>query len=60
MKQMKHVSAVYLRQVWEMSVWLYEGQHGFTVLCTEISSVPIASPTPTNFLLTTSLAHGVF
>ena len=28
-KQMKHVIAVCLRQVWEMSGWLYEGQHGF-------------------------------
>jgi len=28
-KQMEHVRAGYLRQVWEMSGWLYEGQHGF-------------------------------
>ena len=28
-KQMKHVIAGYPRQVWEMSGWLYEGQHGF-------------------------------
>ena len=28
-KQMEHVIAGYLRQVWEMSGWLYEGQHGF-------------------------------
>ena len=27
-KQMEHVIAGYLRQVWEMSGWLYEGQHG--------------------------------
>ena len=27
--QMEHVVAGYLRQVWEMSGWLYEGQHGF-------------------------------
>jgi hypothetical protein len=26
---MEHVIAGYLRQVWEMSEWLYEGQHGF-------------------------------
>ena len=28
-KQMEHVIAGYLREVWEMSGWLYEGQHGF-------------------------------
>ena len=28
-KQMEHVIAGYLRYVWEMSGWLYEGQHGF-------------------------------
>ena len=28
-KQLHHVRAGYLRQVWEMSGWLYEGQHGF-------------------------------
>jgi len=28
-KQMEHVTAGYLRHVWEMSGWLYEGQHGF-------------------------------
>ena len=28
-KQMEQVIAGCLRQVWEMSVWLYEGQHGF-------------------------------
>jgi len=28
-KQMEHVIVGYLRQVWEMSGWLYEGQHGF-------------------------------
>jgi hypothetical protein len=28
-KQMAHVIAGYLRNVWEMSGWLYEGQHGF-------------------------------
>ena len=28
-KQMDHVIAWYLRQVWEMSGSLYEGQHGF-------------------------------
>jgi len=28
-KQMEHVIAGYLRQVWGMSGWLYEGQHGF-------------------------------
>ena len=26
---MEHVLAGYLRQVWEMSGWLNEGQHGF-------------------------------
>ena len=26
---MEHVTAGYLRQVWEMSGWLYEGRHGF-------------------------------
>ena len=28
-KQMEHVIAGYMRQVWEKSDWLYEGQHGF-------------------------------
>ncbi len=28
-KQMEHVIAGYLRQVWETNGWLYEGQHGF-------------------------------
>jgi hypothetical protein len=28
-KQMQHVIAGYLRQVWKMSAWLWEGQHGF-------------------------------
>jgi hypothetical protein len=28
-KQMEHVIASYLRQVWEGCDWLYEGQHGF-------------------------------
>ena len=28
-KQMEHVIAGYLRQVWEMSGWLYKGQYGF-------------------------------
>ena len=28
-KQMEYVIAGYLRQVWEISGWLYEGQHGF-------------------------------
>jgi len=28
-KQMEHVIAGCLRQVWEMSEWLYDGQHGF-------------------------------
>jgi hypothetical protein len=28
-KQMEHVIAGYIRQVWEDSDWLYEGQHGF-------------------------------
>jgi len=28
-KQMEHVIAGYLRQVWEMTGWLYESQHGF-------------------------------
>jgi hypothetical protein len=31
--QMAHVLARYLRQVWEMSGWLYEGQHGFRPAC---------------------------
>lgn len=31
-----------------------------TVLRTAISSIPIALPIPTNFLLASSLAHGVF
>ena len=26
---MEHVIAGYLRQVWDMNKWLYEGQHGF-------------------------------
>ena len=28
-KQMEHVIAGYMRQVWENSDWIYEGQHGF-------------------------------
>jgi hypothetical protein len=28
-KQMEHVIASYLRQVWDKNYWLYEGQHGF-------------------------------
>jgi len=28
-KQMEHVIASYLRQVWDENDWLYEGQHGF-------------------------------
>jgi len=28
-KQMEHVIAGSLRQAWQMSGWLYEGQHGF-------------------------------
>jgi len=28
-KQMEHVTASYLRQVWDKNDWLYEGQHGF-------------------------------
>ena len=28
-KQMEHVIAGHMRQVWEKSDWLYEGQHGF-------------------------------
>jgi hypothetical protein len=28
-KQMEYVIVGYLRQVWEISGWLYEGQHGF-------------------------------
>jgi len=28
-KQLEHVIAGYLKQVWEMNGWLYEGQHGF-------------------------------
>jgi retron-type reverse transcriptase len=28
-KQMEHVTASYLRQVWHKNDWLYEGQHGF-------------------------------
>jgi hypothetical protein len=27
---MEHVIAGYLRQVWDMNKWLYEGQTGFT------------------------------
>ena len=28
-KQMDHVIASYLRQVWNKNNWLYKGQHGF-------------------------------
>ena len=28
-KQMEHIIASYLRQVWDKNKWLYEGQHGF-------------------------------
>ena len=29
-KQMGHIIGGYLKQAWEMSGWLYKGQHGFT------------------------------
>ena len=32
-KQMKYVIAGYIRQVWEDTEWLYEGQHGFRPGC---------------------------
>jgi len=28
-KQLEHVTAGYLRQVWDKNDWLYKGQHGF-------------------------------
>jgi len=28
-KQLEHVTAGYLRQIWDKNDWLYEGQHGF-------------------------------
>jgi membrane glycosyltransferase len=28
-KQMEHVTASYLREIWDKKVWIYEGQHGF-------------------------------
>jgi len=28
-KQMEHIIASYVRQVWDKNDWLYEGQHGF-------------------------------
>jgi len=28
-KQIEHIIASYLRQVWDKNDWLYEGQHGF-------------------------------
>jgi len=28
-KQIEHVVASYLRQIWDKNKWLYEGQHGF-------------------------------
>jgi len=28
-KQLEHVRAGYLRQVWDKNDWIYEGQHGF-------------------------------
>ena len=28
-KQVEHVIASYLRQVWDKNKWLYESQHGF-------------------------------
>jgi len=28
-KQLEHVIAGYLRQIWDKNDWLYEGQHGF-------------------------------
>jgi len=36
---MEHVIAGYLRQVWEMSGWLYEGQHGFRPVYSRESQV---------------------
>ena len=32
-KQVEHVIAGYLRQVWDTNKWLYEGQHGFRPGC---------------------------
>ena len=32
-KQVEHVIAGYLRQVWDTNKWLYEGQHGFRPAC---------------------------
>jgi hypothetical protein len=29
-KQLEHVIAGYLSQVWDKSDWLYEGEHGFS------------------------------
>jgi len=44
-KQMEHVRAGYLRQVWKMSGWLYEGQHGFRPGCSCESQVVTVSNT---------------
>jgi hypothetical protein len=34
---MEHILAGYIRQMWENRDWLYEGQHGFSVVkCSEV------------------------
>jgi hypothetical protein len=38
-KQMEYVIAGYIRQVWEISGWLCEGQHGFRLGCSCESQV---------------------
>ena len=47
--KLEHVIAGYLRQVWEFSGWLYEGQHGFRpgysresqIVCQNIADSPV-------------------
>jgi hypothetical protein len=36
---MEHIIAGYLREVWEMSWWLYEVQHGFRLMWKSVSSL---------------------
>jgi len=40
-KQMEHVIAGYLRQVWDKSDWLYDGQHGFRPVYSSESEITV-------------------
>jgi hypothetical protein len=38
-KQMEHVIASYLREIWDKKDWIFEGQHGFRPGCSCESQV---------------------